>query len=209
MTSEKSPARRGRPVDPEIEPRVFQAALEVYREAGWAGFTIDAVARRAKVGKAAIYSRWSTKQELAAAAFTSLRRPDFSEDVSGGVREELRQVARRVVNRYVGPHGLTSLRIQLEAKVYPEALGEAMDAIRVTTIERAGQVLTAAVERGELPSDTDPSLVRDALIGTIIHRTLMMSEQERAETAADPSRLVEQVVDFVLSGVAGTGSSAD
>jgi DNA-binding transcriptional MerR regulator/predicted nucleic acid-binding protein len=45
-------ARPGRPRDPNLESRVFAAALRVYAEAGWSGFSFDAVARRAGVGKA-------------------------------------------------------------------------------------------------------------------------------------------------------------
>jgi len=36
------------PADPDIERWVIAAALAVYGEAGWAGFTLHRVARRAK-----------------------------------------------------------------------------------------------------------------------------------------------------------------
>ncbi|MGW0590086.1 TetR family transcriptional regulator [Streptosporangium sp. NPDC002607] len=51
---------RGRPPDPDLEARVHAAALDLYGEVGWAGFSLDLVARRARVGKAALYSRWGT-----------------------------------------------------------------------------------------------------------------------------------------------------
>ena len=60
------PATRGRPADPDIEQRVLAAALTVYGEVGWAGFTLDRVARRAPVGKAALYRRWPSKGAPAA-----------------------------------------------------------------------------------------------------------------------------------------------
>ena len=46
-TDAKGQAGRGRPADPDIERRVIAAALSVYGEVGWAGFTLDRVARRA------------------------------------------------------------------------------------------------------------------------------------------------------------------
>jgi DNA-binding transcriptional MerR regulator len=55
-------ARSGRPRDPDLESRVLAAALRVYAEAGWSGFSFDAVARRAGVGKAPLYLRWQSGQ---------------------------------------------------------------------------------------------------------------------------------------------------
>ena len=46
-TEPKGQAARGRPADPDIERRVIAAALSVYGEVGWAGFSLDRVARRA------------------------------------------------------------------------------------------------------------------------------------------------------------------
>src|ERR1700746_3102675 len=37
----------GRPRDPDLESRVFAAALKIYAEAGWSGFSFEAVARTA------------------------------------------------------------------------------------------------------------------------------------------------------------------
>ena len=42
-TDAKGQAGRGRPADPDIERRVIAAALAVYGEVGWAGFTLDRV----------------------------------------------------------------------------------------------------------------------------------------------------------------------
>ena len=50
MTSGQASAAtptRGRPLDPGLEDRVFDAAIALYAETGWAGFSFEAVARRA------------------------------------------------------------------------------------------------------------------------------------------------------------------
>jgi AcrR family transcriptional regulator len=54
----------GRPRDPNLESRVFAAVRTIYAEAGWSGFSFDAVARSAGVGKAPLYLRWKTKEDL-------------------------------------------------------------------------------------------------------------------------------------------------
>src|SRR5690606_33038272 len=64
VTEAPAPRRRGRPRDADLEDRVFDAVLEVYSETSWRGFTLDAVGRRARVGRAALYRRWSSKDDL-------------------------------------------------------------------------------------------------------------------------------------------------
>jgi AcrR family transcriptional regulator len=41
----------GRPRNPAIDDKVLTAALEQFGEAGWAAFSVEAVARRAGVSK--------------------------------------------------------------------------------------------------------------------------------------------------------------
>lgn len=203
MTSEiadgRPRARPGRPVDPGIEPRVLEIALDIYAETGWAGFTIDAVARRSRVGKAAIYRRWATKEDLIAAAMASLRSRQ-AKPAGGSFRDDLLHIAEMYSHRYLGRHGLAYLRAQVEAKVYPEVLGQALEAMRRSTVAKGRRIVAAAVERGELPEGASPALILDALAGAIVHHILLMPVDRMADLAADPSKLCEQVVDFVLNG---------
>ena len=55
---------RGRPRDPNLEERVFDAAIAVYAEGGWRTFSFATVAARAGVGKAALYRRWESPGEM-------------------------------------------------------------------------------------------------------------------------------------------------
>ncbi|WP_063837109.1 TetR/AcrR family transcriptional regulator [Phaeacidiphilus oryzae] len=194
----------GRPPDAEIEPKVIGAALDVYGEVGWGGFTIDAVARRARVGKAAIYRRWPTKEALVAAAVRALRHEDEPMPAGlageGPLREQLAHIARNLCLRYLGPHGTAALRAMVEVKVYPAVLGEALDGVRRESIAAGRAVVLRAVERGELPTGTSPAMVMDALSGTVLHHVLLMPADRTAELAADPEEFIGRVVDFVLAG---------
>ena len=60
----------GRPRDPAVDRRIAQAALDLFADAGWAGFAMEAVARRAGVGKASLYLRWNSKEALLTDAVT-------------------------------------------------------------------------------------------------------------------------------------------
>src|SRR5260370_33443705 len=110
---------RGRPADPGIDNRVLTAALTVYGEVGWAGFTLDAVARRAPVGKAALYRRWPTKEDLLLAALEHLAEPPGDEADPADLRGCLIAMTEQVIAMFVGPKALGLPRVLIEASQYP------------------------------------------------------------------------------------------
>jgi AcrR family transcriptional regulator len=73
MSNVSARSGRGRPPDPDLQARVFGATLDLYAEAGWARFSLDVLARRARVGKAALYSRWGSKEKLIVEALAHRR----------------------------------------------------------------------------------------------------------------------------------------
>src|SRR5271154_4366785 len=108
----------GRPRDPNLESRVFAAVLKIYAEAGWSGFSFDAVARMASVGKAPLYLRWKNKEDLLLAALSSHYRNVSIRD-SGNLRSDLIEYAARLLESKASPDGWAFLRIHLEATVIP------------------------------------------------------------------------------------------
>ena len=66
-TSKDRPLR-GRPRDPELEGRVFEAVMQIYAHGGWSALTFEAVARESGVGKSSLYRRWDSQQTLLHAA---------------------------------------------------------------------------------------------------------------------------------------------
>ena len=80
---------RGRPRDAELDRRIAEAALDVLADNGITGFTIEAVAHRAGVGKATIYRRYSGRDELLAAALDHLRDDTPMAMADGSARDRL------------------------------------------------------------------------------------------------------------------------
>ncbi len=66
--------RVGRKRDHTRDAVILDAALEVVAEVGYAGMTMDMVAVRAKAGKATVYRRWSSKEELVLDAVARMKR---------------------------------------------------------------------------------------------------------------------------------------
>jgi DNA-binding transcriptional MerR regulator/AcrR family transcriptional regulator len=190
MASTPEPrARAGRPRDPQLESRILTAALGVYAEDGWSGFSFDAVARRAGVGRAPLYLRWQSKEDLLLAALSAAVRAVPLRS-GGSLRDDLIEYATRLLESKSDPEGWAFQRIQLEATVNPALHARFSTEIAVPHIDAAKAVLHQAIERGELSEETPVDLLLASFYGAIFSRVTM---------ADDPRQYAGYVVDFVLA----------
>jgi AcrR family transcriptional regulator len=194
--------RRGRPADPDLVDRVYRAALAVYAEVGWSGFTIDAVAARASVGKASIYQRWPDKQQVLVGAFLAVGPESFPMDLYvGDIRKDLIAYVESVVEAISGPSGLLHIRVQLEAKSSPDVLGVALDHLQNVWFTGARRMVAEAIARGELPEGTSTSLLFDIVRGATINRFLALPPNGGERFRARKHDFAVRVVDVVLAGI--------
>ena len=202
MQSEEggSGAPRGRPRDPEREARVLRAAIEEYSERGWAGLTMDGVAKRAGVGKSTIYLRWSNKEDLLAAAVRTMA-VDLVPPDTGSVRGDFSVMVRMLYESYASTIGWGMLRILIDVA----GNGEGVDELReVNELHRAMAyaIIERGIERGELAPETPRQLVINALYGTMTIYRMMQPWDQMEGLAPEPEAMVEQVVDFLMNGLA-------
>lgn len=198
---------RGRPADPDIERRVIAAALSVYGEVGWAGFTLDRVARRAPVGKAALYRRWPSKEALLLAALEHLAEPPDEDADPTDLRGCLIRLTEQVIDMFVGPKALVLPRVLIEASQYPAHFDEMVQNIVRARFAGGWAVIQAAVDRGELPAGTPPDLIVDALMGRVISLIVLTPGAQRAAINARRDHYAASITDFVVQAV--TRSSAE
>jgi AcrR family transcriptional regulator len=199
--SRQSVPSRGRPADPDLENRVYAATLALYREAGWGGFSLDVVARRARVGKAALYARWGSKEALIAAALTNLVHTVPAFGTTGSLRSDLLQLAASMLYFYIRGGGLIVLRARIEAREHPEVFGQALLALERQGRQAGRAIVLQAIERGELPPTTSPALILDTVAGTLINHILSTPLSKIAALEASAASYTEHIVDFVLAGV--------
>lgn len=192
---------RGRPADPEIERRVIAAALSLYGEVGWAGFTLDRVAHRAPVGKAALYRRWPTKEDLLLAALEHLAEPPEDDADPADLRGCLVRMAEQVIDMFVGPKALVLPRVLIEASQYPPHFDEMVQTIVRARFGRAGAVIQAAIDRGELPAGTPADLIIDAIIGRVISLIVLTAGAQRTAINDRRDYYAASITDFVLAAV--------
>jgi len=198
MTSEGSvdATLTGRPRDPEMDSRVLAAAAEVFADDGWGKFTVDAVARRAAVGKASIYLRWPNKQALLLAALEALI-PRVTDIDTGSVRDDLVMLAEQILNSYFDESGRATIRLMIEADRVPE-MAEHVAQRRQTQILAGRAIIRRAIARGELPSLTSRTLILDTICWPYPTNLLATPVRLRTKVRAKISTYAAELVDFVL-----------
>ncbi|WP_409186664.1 TetR/AcrR family transcriptional regulator [Amycolatopsis sp. VS8301801F10] len=159
--------RRGRPREQGIDAAVRTAVNDLLEEVGYQRCTVDAIAARAGVGKAALYRRWKSKSELVFAAVVhddALAAPPDT----GTLRGDVAAVLADIQSALDGPrvrNALPGLLADLRAEDQPAArLGE-LFLVR----ERAylTEVLDRAIARGELARRPELPAVHAMLLGSV------------------------------------------
>jgi AcrR family transcriptional regulator len=199
MTSPDSAVRksRGRPRTPGAEDRILEAALEEYGERGWAGFTMDAVARRAGVGKSTVYLRWRDKDSLLSDAVQA-HSSGIEQVDTGSLRGDLEQLAANLFRHYMDPVGWATVRLTVDAATSPTGLGLFGKRIAQLHSESLIAIAGRAVERGEIPADFPTATVFECLYGAVTMQSLTLSGSQRDLSEAEIRKRVAPLVAFVL-----------
>lgn len=171
MPEAKQPV--GRPRDSQIDHAIAAATRAILAERGYAKLTVDAVAARAGIGKAAIYRRFATKQEMIfAATVHDMEEPPPPD--SGSLRGDLEAIGEVIASQLsTAPpdvlHGLLA-DIHGDAKLGARFTGTFIERERFVI----DTVLARAVERGELAAAPDAAIVHALLLGPIFYWLLIL-----------------------------------
>jgi AcrR family transcriptional regulator len=193
------PRAAGRPRSADVEAQALRAGFEIYAERGWAGFSFGEVARRAGVGKAALYLRWPTKAELVLASLEA-QQVSIGEIDTGSVRGDLMELAGHLYRFVSGESGTASMRLQVESRVFPELRAGLEARAYRQPIRDARRIIRRAVQRGELPEGVSPTVITDLIAGAVLNHVLATPPRLQAEAQARSEEYFGQVVDAVLLG---------
>jgi AcrR family transcriptional regulator len=161
----------------EVTEAITSAFFEELAEVGYGRLSIDAVARRAGVGKAAIYRRWKSKLDIAVALTSEVSLAAIDVPDTGNLRDDIRE--------YLAG-GRAALTHRLAHKIIPDLVAEAarspvltdalLDAVRNPRRAKAARLVEQAIGRGELPADTDIGLCLDLLAGPLYWRLMVVRD---------------------------------
>jgi AcrR family transcriptional regulator len=193
----------GRPRDPDVDRRIAQAALDLFGAAGWAGFSMEAVARRAGVGKASVYQRWSAKEALLTDAVTA-RLARVADADTGTLRGDLTELAVQMLELYAGPDSQAVLRLHVEAAAIP-GVAEHYAAVRRSQVLAARAIVRRGIRRGELAAGPHGTILLDTLAGGAMMHVLSTPPDLKAQLTRGLRGYAEHLVSFLLGAVAAGG----
>jgi AcrR family transcriptional regulator len=191
----------GRPRDTAIDESIVRATTELLSERGYSGITVDAVAARAGVGKAAIYRRYASKQEL---IFSVVVRgmDDVLPPDAGTLHADLSALCQLMAGR------LSSAPTDVLTRLLADIYGDSLLADRFSSTYLAQErravtdVLSRAVARRELAAMPDAATVHALLAGPIFAWVLVLSEDPAR--LADLTKVVAAAVALLLAQPAGS-----
>jgi len=181
-------APRGRPRDAGADEAILAATIELLGDGGIARLSMDHVAKRAGVGKATIYRRWPSKEQLVVDALSST--PTLEVPDTGTVRGDLIAYAERLAEIAAMPT-TDVLPHLIEAAVYDERLRRSLNDYSRSRQRALRAILKRGYERGELVDEDDREMIVDVLMGAFFYRRMV---------SGDPFtlRVATRLVDFAL-----------
>lgn len=159
----------------DVTDAIRGAVFEELAAVGFARMSMEGIARRAGVGKTAVYRRWKSKLHLvldlvAAVAEQGMPTPDTG-SLYGDVRAVL-QLASYALRHPVASQVIPDLLV--ESARNPEISDMIKSALLDPQQGVAAVVVRAAVARGELPEGTDPDRALDLIVGPLYWRLVVV-----------------------------------
>lgn len=188
--SQRASLRRRGPV---LERAILEAALEQLSTVGWNGLTMEGVAFGAQTGKAAVYRRWPSKEDLVADALqaglpTLGEAPDL-----GSVREDLYELCRRVRAAMYSKPGsaLRSVIHECDGEIAERLHGLIVTGVIEPSRRLFREVVQRGIRRGDVRPDATGELLFDVVPALMMYRSKMCaSEWTDSEIAA----MIDQIM---------------
>ena len=183
--------------NPASEAAILNAAAEILSEVGLAGFSIDAVARRAHAGKPTIYRWWPSKAHLLLDVYTRLKSSRMPDPDTGTLEGDIRTFLTELMRFWIGNTGNTG---GVYRSLIAEAQGDAKaaEALRAYSKERTehtARMFERAKARGEMRPDAD-SLAASDLLSAYAWKLLLTDRLKGSED------MIDKVTSILVHGLA-------
>ncbi|MEU8622864.1 TetR/AcrR family transcriptional regulator [Streptomyces sp. NPDC048623] len=182
MTSAAGPSRTPRRTPAgaavlreDVTEAIRAAVFEELAAVGFARMSIEGIARRAGVGKTAVYRRWKSKLSLVLDLIGAIAVQGLPAPATGSLYGDVRallEVAAHALRHPVASQVIPDLLV--EAARHPEIADTVKAALLDPQQGVVAQVVRAAVERGELPAGADPDRALDLVIGPLYWRLVVV-----------------------------------
>lgn len=161
-------------MQPAVTAALTKALFEEWAQNGYGALSLGAVAKRAGVGKAALYRRWPSKLAMVSERLEQIGIELAVSPDTGSLFEdvrcllgELRRLLRHPLIRRILPD------LHAEMIRSPELAAIIRGRLQQERRECGSAIVRRAIERGEISPETDVELVNDALGGMLYWRMIV------------------------------------
>jgi AcrR family transcriptional regulator len=196
---EQTTRKAGRPRNAQSHQAILEATLALFAQEGLAGLSIEAIAERAGVGKATIYRRWSSKEDVIKDALT-LWRSDLPLPDTGHIRDDLLSIAKQARELFHRDPLIAKLMTKLiaEIKTNPEIYRAFYDKLVAPRREQFRQMIQRAQAREEVREDLDATFILSLIFTSLVYGSFFSELIDPdAKQVYDP----ETAVDALLRGI--------
>jgi AcrR family transcriptional regulator len=174
---EESTERAHRPTGPRAEAReqaILDAALELLMEVGYDRLSIDALAERARAGKATIYRHWSGKAQIVAEAVRRLKAGELTASVdTGSLRGDLISEMVQVCSSMSTEDAAIITGVMSAMRTDAELAGLIRSQVLDSKRGKFDGIIERAVSRGELPEGSSAELVEEVIPAMVINQLVI------------------------------------
>ncbi|MFE4515772.1 TetR/AcrR family transcriptional regulator [Kitasatospora sp. NPDC056783] len=181
-----------------MESAIFEAALDQLTSGGYARLTMEGVAGAARTGKAALYRRWASKDELALDALdATLPRPYDTPDL-GSARDELHQLIEGFTGAMASRAGsaLNAIMGEIDHERAEVFKGFIAGRVIEPTARTILEILRRGVERGDVRPGAATPLVADVIPAMMLYQVKIRGLENLGPGFAD--RLVGEVLEPMI-----------
>jgi len=187
-----------------LEQAILRAAAEELADSGYAGMTMDKVARRAGTNKNTIYRRWPQRVALAIDAYASLADAPMLASKAGNLRDAALELLQRTNAHWSSPRGAILRDLLIASSDNPallKRLREHAGAEPMSTVWL--DLLEGAAARGEAPAGAVHPRV------AALPLTLLRCEYALRGTPTVPDDVIVEIVDEIFLPLVRGRSTGD
>jgi AcrR family transcriptional regulator len=165
--------RTGNRRNPLLHQAIIDAATEVLAKEGPIRFTIEAVAKLAGCGKPTIYRWWPSRSALLLEVYEQAVKQELVEPEGKDLAKDLAAMLRKIWGLWQdGSRGSLYRLILSEMMLDEEGARYLRDAFIPRRQAFTALAFQAAIDRGEIPPETDIKLLLDFLYGYSVFRLI-------------------------------------
>jgi AcrR family transcriptional regulator len=164
-----------------VTDALVRTFFDEWAEAGYAGISLERVAKRAGVGKAALYRRWSSKLEMASDLLTRVGLRITETGDMGSLEADIEAILL-AIRRVLRHRTIRRILADLHAEIGREPeLADAIRPMQQARRARAHALIGRAIARGELQTSVDRETIADLLAAPLYWRLVVVGGRSDRE----------------------------